>query len=267
MLLAMPELPEVETVARALRPRLAGRRIRRVQILSRRIVSGPAEEFAARLCGRRIRGLRRRGKFLLAELEGAVLAIHLGMTGSLRWNAAPGPHTRAIFFLDRGRLVFDDLRQFGRLEASEQAPARLAGLGPEALEISAQELRRRLRGRRAALKALLLDQRILAGLGNIYADEALFRARIHPCAAPARLSAARLRRLHQAIREVLQEAIRAGGSSVSDYVDPDGDPGRFQFEHRVYRRTGLPCPRCGALIRRLRVAQRSTHYCPRCQRP
>jgi len=196
-----------------------------------------------------------------------MLTIHLGMTGSLLWNGTPGPHTRAEFVLDGDRLLFNDLRQFGRLHAGTQPPAGLARLGPEALQISARELAERLAGRRGRIKALLLDQRILAGLGNIYADEALFRAGIHPCAVPARLAPERIRRLHRAIRQVLREAIAAGGSSISDYVDADGAPGNFQFAHRVYRRTGLPCRRCGAKIRRTLVSQRGTHYCPRCQRP
>lgn len=264
----MPELPEVETLARALGPRLVGGRIRGVRILSSRIVLGSPARAAARLRGCGICGIRRRGKHLLIELEGgAVLAIHLGMTGSLRWNRAPGPHTRVVFLLDRGRLLFDDPRQFGRIEACDGAPARLARLGPEAREISLAELRRRLSGRRARIKTLLLDQRVMAGLGNIYADEALFRAGIHPAVAAARLTAKQIRRLHRAIRRVLREAIAAGGSSVSDYVDADGRPGWFQFAHRVYQRTGLPCTRCGARIRRMVLSQRGTHYCPRCQRP
>ncbi len=264
----LPELPEVETIARALSRCLPGRRIRRVHFLSERAPAGCPHEIASRLRARRITRVGRRGKFLLLELDdGDVLAIHLGMTGSLRWRGAPGPHTRAVFDLDDGRLLFDDPRQFGRIELSNNPPARVARLGPEALEISAHEFERRLHQRRGRMKALLLDQCFLAGLGNIYADEALFRARIHPLTRPSKLSADRIRRLHRAIRDLLREAIAAGGSSVSDYVDADGRPGFFQFAHRVYRRTGLPCANCGARIRRIVVAGRGTHYCPRCQRP
>jgi len=189
------------------------------------------------------------------------------MTGHLRWNGRAGPYTRAVIVFDRGRLLFDDPRQFGRLEASEEGlPPRLEKLGPEAPAITVEELARRLAGRRAPIKALLMDQHILAGLGNIYSDEALFRAGIHPQTPGGRLSRERLARLVRAIRRVLAEAIAAGGSSVSDYVNADGEPGWFQFQHRVYQRTGEPCLRCGAPIRRIVIAQRGTHYCPRCQR-
>jgi len=262
----MPELPEVETILRALAPRLVGRRILDVRILAKRVVAGDPAKLRQHLRNRRIIAVKRRAKFLLVELEDGVMSIHLGMTGSLRWNGVPGPYTRAVFSLSGARLLFDDLRQFGRIEVGPEPPARLAQLGPEALEVSVQELAARLRGRRAPIKALLLDQRVVAGLGNIYADEALFRAGIHPGSSGGSLSGARVRRLHNAIRTVLSEAIAAGGSSVANYVNADGAPGKFQLSHNVYRRTGLPCPRCGARIRRIVVAQRGTHYCPRCQR-
>lgn len=265
MLETMPELPEVETIARMLEPRLLGRRIRRVRILSPEIVEGDAGRLAGRLRGRVIQQLSRRGKYLLVRLDGAVLTLHLGMTGRLRWDGRAGPHTRAIFVLDQGRLLFDDPRKFGSLEAGDAPSPRLAKLGPEALAISARELAARLRGRRAPIKTLLMDQRVLAGVGNIYSDEALFRARIHPLTPAGRLSLAEVKRLHRAIRRVLREAIAAGGSSVSDYVNADEEPGWFQLEHRVYRRTGRPCPRCGAPIQRVVIAQRSAHFCPRCQ--
>lgn len=265
MLETMPELPEVETIARMLEPRLLGRRIRRVRILSPEIVEGDAGRLAGRLRGRVIQQLSRRGKYLLVRLDGAVLTLHLGMTGRLRWDGRAGPHTRAIFVLDQGRLLFDDPRKFGSLEAGDAPSPRLAKLGPEALAISSRELAARLRGRRAPIKTLLMDQRVLAGVGNIYSDEALFRARIHPLTPAGRLSLAEVKRLHRAIRRVLREAIAAGGSSVSDYVNADEEPGWFQLEHRVYRRTGRPCPRCGAPIQRVVIAQRSAHFCPRCQ--
>jgi formamidopyrimidine-DNA glycosylase len=262
----MPELPEVETIARMLAPRLTGRRIRRVEIRSRRVLAGDRDLLKV-LRGRLVERVSRRAKFLLLHLDRGVLAIHLGMTGHLRWNGQAGPYTRAVIVFDRGRLLFDDARQFGRLEASEEGlPPRLEKLGPEAPAITVEELARRLAGRRAPIKALLMDQHILAGLGNIYSDEALFRAGIHPQTPGGRLSRERLARLVRAIRRVLAEAIAAGGSSVSDYVNADGEPGWFQFRHRVYRRTGQPCLRCGAPIRRIVIAQRGTHYCPRCQR-
>ncbi|MDW8129284.1 MAG: bifunctional DNA-formamidopyrimidine glycosylase/DNA-(apurinic or apyrimidinic site) lyase [Bryobacterales bacterium] len=262
----MPELPEVETIARMLAPRLAGRRVRSVRLLAPEIVEGDVRRLGERLRGRIVEGIRRRGKYLLVQLDGAVLTLHLGMTGRLRWDGRAGPHTRAIIVFDRGRLLFDDPRKFGSIAAGEGPSRRVLKLGPEALSISARELAARIRGRRAPIKTLLMDQRILAGVGNIYSDEALFRARIHPRTPAGRLSFERVKRLHRALRRVLREAIAAGGSSVSDYVNADDEPGWFQFEHRVYRRTGQPCLRCGAPIRRIVMAQRSTHFCPRCQR-
>lgn len=261
----MPELPEVETIARMLAPRLMNRKIRRVEILSPEIVAGDARAVGARLRGRPIRQISRRGKYLLMRLDGYVLTLHLGMTGRLRWGGSLGAHTRAVLVFDRGRLLFDDPRKFGRLEVSEGPSPRVLKLGPEALEISARELASRLRGRRAPIKTLLMDQRILAGVGNIYSDEALFRAGIHPLTPAGSLWPEQIRRLHRAIRRVLREAVAAGGSSVSDYVNADDEPGWFQLEHRVYRRTGLPCLRCGTPISRIVIAQRGSHFCPRCQ--
>lgn len=262
----VPELPEVETLARSLAPRLRGRRILRVRILAPRIAATAPRQLSLRLRGRIIAALSRKGKYLLLSLDdGSVLTLHLGMTGSLRWNGRCGPHTRALFWLEGGRLLFDDPRQFGRIRLDSAPPAPVAQLGPDALEITPAEFVARLRQRRGRIKSLLMDQRVLAGVGNIYADEALFRARIHPAARPADLSLRQLRQLHRALSAVLREAIAAGGSSVSDYVDADGRPGWFQFAHRVYRRTGLPCPRCRTPIRRMLIAQRGTHYCPRCQ--
>jgi formamidopyrimidine-DNA glycosylase len=188
------------------------------------------------------------------------------MTGKLLMGGRPGPHTHAVLRLDRGALLYDDPRQFGRIEVADALPARLARLGPEPLEIALSEFAARLKRRKARMKAVLLDQTFLRGLGNIYADEALFRARIHPLSVAARLRRPRVERLYEAIREVLREAIAAGGSSVSDYVDADGRKGFFQFSHRVYQRTGQPCLACQAAIRRVLVAQRGTHFCPCCQR-
>jgi formamidopyrimidine-DNA glycosylase len=264
----VPELPEVETVRRTIAPRIAGRRIVSAEFRCLRVLrGGDPDEMAARLAGRRILKVDRRGKFLLIEIEGGlILLVHLGMTGKLLMGGEPGPHTHAIVTLDRGVLLYDDSRQFGCLELHETLPARVARLGPEPLEIGFEEFAAALRKRRTRLKALLLDQRFLRGLGNIYADEALFRAGIHPLALAGGLSRRRARRLYDAIVEVLTEAIAAGGSSISDYVDGDGRKGFFQFSHRVYQRTGEPCTACGAAIRRTLVAQRGTHHCPRCQR-
>jgi formamidopyrimidine-DNA glycosylase len=263
----MPELPEVETVRRALEPHVRGRRIVRAEFYERRVLRGDPEETAARLRGQRIRAVGRRAKHLLVEMESSlVLAVHLGMTGVLAWGGRRGPHTRALLVLDRGRVVYDDPRMFGRIELCTALPERIARLGPEPLEIAAAEFVLRLRGRRGAVKPLLLNQTFLGGLGNIYADEALFRAGIHPRAIAAGISPERARRLLRAIRRVLRAAIASGGTTVSDYLDADGRPGGFQFELRAYGRTGEPCPRCRAPIRRIVIGQRSTHFCARCQR-
>jgi formamidopyrimidine-DNA glycosylase len=221
---------------------------------------------AAAIQGRTIQALVRRAKFLVFDLGGPVIAIHLGMTGRLLWEGTPGPHTRAVFELDTGRLLYEDIRQFGRIEVANAMPARIARLGPEPLAIAEGDFAALVRSRRGRIKTLLLNQSFLGGLGNIYADEALHRARIHPQAAAERLGTVRVRRLFEAIREVLGEAIASGGSSISDYVDGDGRKGAFQLQHRVYGKSGEPCPACGTRIRRIVIAQRGTHYCPKCQR-
>ena len=254
-------------MVRTVTPRLLGRQILQAHFYSRLVLRGDAARTAARLRGRHIEAIRRHGKFILVELSGGLtLAIHLGMTGGLLWNAEPGPHARAVFDLDTGRLVYDDPRQFGRIELGASLPERAARLGPDALEVGADEFAARLAARHGRIKPLLLNQAFLRGLGNIYVDESLFCARIHPLASGARLSPARVRRLHAAIQEVLRTAVEAGGSSISDYVDADGRAGSFQMQHQVYGREGAPCTRCGTSIRRIVVGQRGTHYCPRCQR-
>lgn len=255
----LPELPEVETVVRTLRPRIEGRRLLEVRLRTRK----PWAAQAGRAAGQMVHRVRRRAKYILFDLDEGLLAIHLGMTGKLLAGAEPGPYTRAVLLLDGERVVFDDVRQFGSLR---WLPAEPAGLGPDALSAPPGVFLERLAGRKTRLKALLLNQRFLAGLGNIYADESLFRAGIHPLAAASRLSRRRALRLHAAIQDVLAEAVAAGGSSVSDYVDADGRRGWFQMRHRVYQRTGEPCVVCGTPIRRILVAQRGTHFCPRCQR-
>jgi formamidopyrimidine-DNA glycosylase len=262
----VPELPEVETVARSIAC-VVGRRILAAEFRCARILRGDAQQMSAALAGRRIRAIHRSGKFILIELEsGQYLTVHLGMTGKLLLGPGDGRHTHAILTFDRGLLRYEDQRQFGRIELSRGLPARISKLGPEPLEISFQEFAVRLQRRKTRIKALLLDQTFVRGIGNIYADEILFRAGIHPFAVAARLSKDRARRLHRAMVEVLAEAIEKGGSSISDYVDGEGRRGFFQLEHRVYQRTGEPCLTCGAPIRRTLVAQRGTHFCPRCQR-
>jgi formamidopyrimidine-DNA glycosylase len=219
-----------------------------------------------RAVGARIRGVRRWGKHIVVDLDHGHLIVHLGMTGQLLLDSDPGPHTHATLRLDRGlALRYNDIRQFGRLEYADKLPDRLARLGPEPLEIGEQEFIARLRARRSMLKPLLLNQQFLRGLGNIYADEALHRARLHPRAIASRLRPARASALYRAIRQVLGESIRHGGTSVSDYVGSDGRRGAFQRRLRVYGRTGESCPACGAPVRRIVLASRGTHFCPRCQ--
>ncbi len=261
----MPELPEVETIRRSLAPHLEGRRIIAARFLSPLAADRCPETLAPRLAGAKVLRVDRLGKHLLIRLDYGTLDIHLRMTGKLLWNATPGPYTRAVIELDRGWVVFDDIRQFGRIRwhPPDIDPP---NLGPDALGLEFAAFRARLSGRRGRVKPMLLDQAVVAGLGNIYVDEALFRARIHPLCAAAHLGPHRLQRLHQAIADVLTDALAAGGSSISDYVDAQGARGSFQLQHHVYGRAGEPCLCCGAPLRRILVAQRGTHFCPRCQR-
>lgn len=263
----MPELPEVETVTRSITP-LVGRRIVSAEFRNVRVLrGGDPDRMAERLHGCKIAGVRRYGKFILISLSGGgYLLVHLGMTGRLLLGGAPGKHTHAILTLDRGVLLYDDSRQFGALELHEDFPARVARLGPEPLEVTFDDFAAELRKHKTTIKALLLNQTFVRGIGNIYADEALFRAGIHPQTRAQRLRGDRARRLYDAMVAVLTEAIAAGGSSISDYVDAEGRKGFFQFNHRVYQRTGEPCKSCGTPIRRVLVAQRSSHFCPKCQR-
>ena len=260
----MPELPEVETIVRGLGPRLAGRRILAAEFRCPRVVRGTPED----VIGKTIQAVRRHGKFILIDFSdsGASLGIHLGMTGKLLMDAEPGVHSHAIITLDRGLLVYDDIRQFGRIEFSDQFAGRMERLGPDPLALSCEAFVARLRSRRSMVKPLLLNQGFLRGMGNIYTDEALYRAGVHPRALAYRLRRDRAARLHGAICEVLLESIESGGSSVSDYVDSDGRRGSFQLRHRVYGKEGEPCPGCSTAIRRILVAQRGTYFCPKCQR-
>ena len=263
----MPELPEVETIARSLAPKLRGRRIASAEFTCRRVLIGDPDETARSLAGKVIRKITRRGKFLVMELDsGACFVVHLGMTGKLLMNGVQGKHAHAVLTLDRGVLIYDDPRQFGRLQFSQGLPERVAALGPEPLDVTFDRFAKLVRARKSPLKSVLLNQRFLRGIGNIYADEALFRAGVHPLAAGSRLRPDRVKKLHQAIRQVLTEAIKAGGSSISDYVDSDGREGSFQFDHRVYQRTGEPCVTCGTRVKRILVIQRATHFCPKCQK-
>jgi formamidopyrimidine-DNA glycosylase len=291
----MPELPEVEVTRRRIAPLLVGRRVASVRTTrsSYFFVTPPARLRRA-LGGRRIEALSRRGKYLLAELDdGQRLLLHLGMTGqlfadsakSVRLLSATGgsslpPEAQAGFrtdththltleFEDGGEAVhFRDVRKFGKVQLLRpgEACARLDKLGVDALEASGNALFEASRGRRVPVKTLLLDQGVLAGVGNIYADEALFVAAISPRRASQRLSAEQCDRLVAAAQQVMLRSIETGGSSISDYVQPDGSDGRYQDERRAYGRTGEACSRCGTPIKRIVLAQRATHYCPACQR-
>jgi formamidopyrimidine-DNA glycosylase len=257
----MPELPEVETVRRTLSPYVTGARILEAGYRAPRAAQGRPEEMSGRLAQRRILRLRRSGKRLLFDLDEGIIECHLRMTGKLLWNASAGPYARAVLTLDRGTLVFDDVRQFGYLIWRDSDPP----LGRDMLDLDAPEFRRLLHGRRGAVKPFLLNQRILGGIGNIYADEALFRAGIHPLSVCGSIGPLRSGRLFDALTSILLDSIEAGGSSISDYRDAEGRAGSFQQAHQVYGKEDEPCPRCGRPIRRIVVGQRGTHFCPGCQ--
>lgn len=262
----MPELPEVETVVRTLAPKLTGRRMIDAQFFSHHVVRQNFATLRKRVRNQTVRSVRRHGKFIVLELDQGILSIHLGMTGKLLFDAQPGRHARAIFELDQGLLVYDDIRHFGRIEWSSGLLDRAAQLGPDALDIPLHDFLNILKKRHSRLKSLLMNQRILRGMGNIYTDEALFEARIHPRAIASSLSKSRAARLHRAMVDILTAAIRLKGSSISDYVDAAGERGSFQLQHQVYGRAGEPCAICGTPIRRIVMSQRGTHYCPKCQR-
>ena len=272
----MPELPEVETVRRRLLPHLTGRTLREVEILDFRLTDPePPEVVAARLQGVRVETLGRRGKYLIFQLDdGAALLVHLRMTGNLLWLPEPPERDprfrRARALLDDGSyLAYTDARRFGTWRVAEDgAEAYLAGkLGPEPLgDWKPADLVRALNGRKAPVKAALLDQRVVAGVGNIYADEALFAARIHPASPAGRLSRARVARVHAAVIAALEAGIEAQGASIRDFRTPDGGYGSAQERFVAYGRGGEPCVVCGTPLRRTVIAQRGTSYCPRCQR-
>jgi formamidopyrimidine-DNA glycosylase len=269
----MPELPEVETVANGVHERIHGQRIEQVWTSGKpQTFKSPEAEIAEVLTRSRIDRVRRVGKTIVASLtrtDGteAEFLIHLGMTGRLLVSAPSvplPPHTHAVLTLSSGNeLRFVDARRFGRLSVRTEA---YDGPGAEPLTIAEDDFVKLFKGRRTPIKAALLNPSLLHGVGNIYADESLFRAGIRPRRQAARLTRAELLRLRVALQEVLQHAIELGGSSVSDYVDADGVRGFFQLEHKVYVRTGKPCLICGTPIRKITIGGRSTHYCPTCQR-
>ncbi|NWF57528.1 MAG: bifunctional DNA-formamidopyrimidine glycosylase/DNA-(apurinic or apyrimidinic site) lyase [Syntrophaceae bacterium] len=271
----MPELPEVETVVRGLRKRIVGWELSRVEVHQEKCLGGVKSALAGLLRKKKILAIDRRGKNIILCLSGGgTVFVHLGMSGRLRLLSGSAPrekHTHLVFsFLNReDQLRFIDPRRFGRVSwgGEEKGPwGFLSRLGPEALEISPAEFVARARARRREIKPLLLDQHFLAGVGNIYADESLHRAGIHPRRRSDSLSPRALFRLHRALQQVLKEAIAAGGTSVRSYVDSKGVAGGYQHSLRAYGREGSPCPACFAKIVREIVGGRSSFYCPRCQR-
>ncbi|HKW87454.1 MAG TPA: bifunctional DNA-formamidopyrimidine glycosylase/DNA-(apurinic or apyrimidinic site) lyase [Candidatus Acidoferrales bacterium] len=281
----MPELPEVETIVRGLQGILPGRSVASVQLGKTDFIDDPGalEQY---LPGCEVTQISRHGKFIVLKLKqnkkvaaGAdrnsqdlLLLVHLGMTGQLTVNAAAAltpPHTHVRFLLDDGReLRYTDIRRFGSIRVIPQTQSEkyLAALGADPLEIDGIGFRGLTSNRRARIKALLLDQHVFRGMGNIYTDESLWRARIHPARLGSDLRPQESAKLFRAIRKILCEAIHLRGSSISDYVDAGGERGEFQLRHRVYQREGKKCFRCGSVIRRIIVAGRSSYFCPQCQR-
>jgi len=270
----MPELPEVETVRRSLVPLVVGARVDDIMVRERRLRRRVRRGLEEQLRHRRIAGIRRRGKYLLFDLEPpACLLVHLGMSGALELRPHGLPlrlHDHVRIVLDVGvDLVFNDPRRFGLLRLGSDATfAELRNVGPDPLaeSWSAERLRDITRRRRLPIKNLLMDQRAIGGIGNIYANEMLYRAGIRPRRRAATLRRRELEALAAAMRAVLEEAVRLGGSSISNFRDGSGRPGYFQLRLAVYRREGQPCARCGTLIRRLVLSGRSSFFCPRCQR-
>ena len=270
----MPELPEVETTRRGLAPYVRGRRVARLAVYEPRLRWRVARGLAARVAGQRITGLSRRAKYLLMKLESGTLLLHLGMSGNLRVVPADTPrlaHDHFDLVLDSGRaLRFNDPRRFGSLLYTTDPATHplLERLGPEPLDdgFDADYLFRITRRRRVAIKQLLMNSHLVVGVGNIYASEALFRAHIRPQRQARTLTRAECQRLVRGVRTVLRQAIRAGGTTLRDYLGADGAPGYFRQRLYVYERAGKACRRCRAPVRALTQGQRSTYYCPSCQK-
>jgi formamidopyrimidine-DNA glycosylase len=271
----MPELPEIETTRRGIAPYLVGYRVQGVVVREARLRWPVGEDLPRQLVGQVVSAVGRRGKYLLIKMETGTLLVHLGMSGSLRIcsvESLPRKHDHVDLVFDQGKcLRLHDPRRFGCLLWTEDPPEHhplLAGLGPEPLGagFDGAYLYRLATGRRSPVKSFLMDNRVVVGVGNIYANEALFRAGIHPRRASGRIGLVRYRRLAACITEVLLDAIRQGGTTLRDFVNESGTPGYFQQTLRVYGRAGEPCTKCGAPIRLSRIGQRSTYYCGGCQR-
>jgi formamidopyrimidine-DNA glycosylase len=270
----MPELPEVETTRRGLAPHVVGRTIARVDVREPRLRWPVAKSLPRALAGARIANLERRGKYLLFGTDAGTLLVHLGMSGSLRYLPAMrerGAHDHIdVHFADGGALRLNDPRRFGSfmLTTKPSAHPLLKNLGPEPLgdEFDADYLWRTSRKRRVAIKQHLMNGRVVVGVGNIYASEALFRAGIHPRRPAGRIARARFESLVVSVRDVLRDAIEDGGTTLRNFVGGNGEPGYFRGRLRVYERDGSPCANCGTRIERRVLGQRATYYCPRCQR-
>jgi len=271
----MPELPEVETIVRGLREIVLGKKIKVIKIVPCRVLQNNPGYIKRSLTGEKIKGVKRRGKNIILQLSsGDFVLIHLGMSGHLFFLDKPtsmGKHDHIdLVFSDNSSLRYNDIRKFGKFElvksCSPEKVEELLGLGPEPLDISKADFVKLLQKRKGKIKPALLNQKIIAGIGNIYADEALFEAKIHPEEKACDITSDRLIKLHRAVRKILKEAIIAGGSSVDDYLDLEGKEGVFQLQHKAYGRKGEPCPRCKAKIKRIVLNQRSSYFCPECQK-
>jgi formamidopyrimidine-DNA glycosylase len=270
----MPELPEVEVIRKTLSEHVCGKVISGITVLEPFILTASAKAELPKTVGRKVCRVNRWGKCLIMELAGGdAILIHLRMTGRLLWKreaAIPDAYTHLIFSFANESLVYRDVRKFGRIDVTGKKELNqsliVRRFGPDVLTLSKKEFTTRIEKKKSQIKAVLLDQQNMAGLGNIYADEVLFDAGIHPRTEAARLTQARLGQLFESTRRILGEAIRLGGSSMRDYVHTDGEPGSFQNFHHVYQKAGRPCDRCEETIKSDRIAGRTSSFCPRCQK-
>ncbi len=271
----MPELPEVETIVRGLKRTVLGKKMKAITIVPSRVLHNKLGYFKRNLIGLKIIDVKRRGKNIILQLSGGnLILIHLGMTGNLIYLKKPAPLKKHdhlnMEFSDKSQLRYNDPRKFGKFKLVKSSRIEnigdLKSLGPEPLEITENDFIRLLQTRRGRIKSTLLNQKFIAGIGNIYADEVLFEAKIHPEEKPCNINSNRLKKLHQAIQEILKKAIKAGGSSIDNYLTVEGKQGFFQLQHKAYGKKGMPCPRCNTKIKRIVLNQRSSYFCPKCQR-
>jgi formamidopyrimidine-DNA glycosylase len=271
----MPELPEVETIVRGLKRTVLGKKIKAIKIVPSRVLQNNPGYLKQNLTGLKIMSVKRRGKNIILQLSGGnLILIHLGMTGNLIYLKRPAPLKKHdhlnMEFSDKSQLRYNDPRKFGKFKLVKSTRIEnigdLKSLGPEPLEITENDFIRLVQTRKGRIKSTLLNQKFIAGIGNIYADEVLFEAKIHPEEKPCNISPNRLKKLHQAIQKILKKAIKSGGSSIDNYLDIEGRQGLFQLQHKVYGKKGRPCLRCGTKIKRIVVSQRSSYFCPECQK-